>query len=229
MKSMFPDTEPEYMAWAVHGYMYDFGLSREDAITTAKKDWAEHCKVRAMNLADQDDEPEKKRVKHNIPVTGYRKRPVKRPKVKDHRGVEFKSVKEMCERWGISKSCFLLRMRHCYTLERALTEKQNYTPAARSVSDHQGHSFKSIKAMCDFYGIAFETFDSRKRHGWSLQQALETPVGKKFNHQAIKDHLGHEFLSLKEMCAAWKIPYQTFNRRRKLGLSVKDALTLSIQ
>lgn len=39
------------------------------------------------------------------------------------------------------------------------------------------------------------------------------------------DHLGKEYDSLSKMCEAWKIEYNTFRYRRKIGCSLEECLT----
>ena len=44
------------------------------------------------------------------------------------------------------------------------------------VFDHKGHGFESLEEMCDWYHINQGTFLSRLDRGWTLEQALVTPV-----------------------------------------------------
>ena len=38
--------------------------------------------------------------------------------------------------------------------------------------DYQGNEFKSIIAMCEYYGITYQTYIGRKRAGWELKDIL---------------------------------------------------------
>lgn len=42
--------------------------------------------------------------------------------------------------------------------------------------DHQGRGFNSIKAMCAFWGVPYNTFFDRRKAGWTLEQILTTPT-----------------------------------------------------
>lgn len=42
----------------------------------------------------------------------------------------------------------------------------------------------------------------------------------------VKDHEGREFTSVKTMCVHWGVSYNTYYRRREVGWSLEDALTL---
>ena len=44
------------------------------------------------------------------------------------------------------------------------------------VFDHKGHGFESLEEMCDWYHINQGIFLSRLDRGWTLEQALVTPV-----------------------------------------------------
>ena len=55
---------------------------------------------------------------------------------------------------------------------------------AKAIQDHEGNWFATIVDMCDWYGINKETYKSRIRIGWSLEDTLTTPV-RKTNHKKI--------------------------------------------
>ena len=44
----------------------------------------------------------------------------------------------------------------------------------------------------------------------------------------VEDHLGNKFASVEEMCAAYKMPVETYNHRRKIGASIEVALTVPV-
>lgn len=82
----------------------------------------------------------------------------------DHLGNEFKSIAEMCKRWGIDRSTFYTRLNAGYTLEQALT--------GIVVKDHLGTGFRSIDEMCKHWGVDKSLFYRRLRLGYTLEQAL---------------------------------------------------------
>ena len=55
---------------------------------------------------------------------------------------------------------------------------------SKAIQDHEGNWFATIVDMCDWYGINKETYKSRIRIGWSLEDTLTTPV-RKTNHKKI--------------------------------------------
>lgn len=63
---------------------------------------------------------------------------------------------------------------------RGILEYKN----SKAIQDHKGNWFATIVDMCDWYGINKETYKSRIRIGWSLEDTLTTPV-RKTNHKKI--------------------------------------------
>ena len=44
----------------------------------------------------------------------------------------------------------------------------------KKVFDHLGNGFETEKKMCEFYQIAYKTYNARKRYGWDLTKILTT-------------------------------------------------------
>ena len=59
---------------------------------------------------------------------------------------------------------------------------------AREIVDHKGNVWKSKIEMCKYYNINWTTYDNRMQKGWSMKDALETPVKCK---NIITDHKGN--------------------------------------
>lgn len=47
---------------------------------------------------------------------------------------------------------------------------------SRSVHDHKGNEFPTIKAMCEFWGVNYHTYRDRRSKGVTLERALTLPV-----------------------------------------------------
>ena len=105
-----------------------------------------------------------------LPNKGY----YKRKKCKDYLGREYNSVKEMCDTYGITSSCFNQRLRLGYTLEQSLTGNgvKSIYCQSKSCRDHLGKEYSSIKEMCSKYGITYDCFNQRMARGYSLKQSL---------------------------------------------------------
>lgn len=143
---------------------------------------------------------------------------LKKP-IYDHLNNEFKTIDEMCHYWNITRQQYMLNIRNNCSLKDALTtitQKGEY-------KDHLGNVYKSINEMCRQYGITKTVLRSRIELGWTLQQILENPA-KKINYEKVKDHLGNEFSSRKEMCQYHNVNEHTFKERMMRGWSVEKAL-----
>ena len=88
--------------------------------------------------------------------------------------------------------------------------------------DHRGRVHLNVNDMCEAWGIKRGTYDARRRAGWSLAAALETPAGAEFH---CADHLGREYPSVRAMCQAWGVSVSAFNSRMRAGEDVAGALT----
>lgn len=143
-------------------------------------------------------------------------------KVRDPRGVWFKSFNQMCISYGTTERTVKERLSKGWTLENALT-KSNQTN--HPCVDHLGNRYASVKAMLITYGISASVFKHRKQKGWDLKRILETP----YRVNACVDHLGNKFPSRTAMCEFYKIPRREFYRRLAERWSLKDALTIQYE
>ena len=75
--------------------------------------------------------------------------------------------------------------------------------------------------MCNAYHIHKNTFSHRMNHGYSLEEALTTPVKSK----TVTDHLGNEYQNTEDMCNAYHMDPKLYRERRKKSWSIEKALT----
>ncbi|MGO5472616.1 hypothetical protein [Streptococcus hyointestinalis] len=71
-------------------------------------------------------------------------------------------------------------------------------------------------------GISPSIYYSRLKLGWSKEKAMTTPM--KARNEVVYDHKGNKFKSQKEMLDFYGIPWSTFNKRKKQGLSLEKCL-----
>ena len=93
---------------------------------------------------------------------------------------------------------------------------------AKECYDHLGNKFSSETIMCKYYGISRCTYRDRLNSGWSIGDALTTPI-KTINK--CKDHLGNEYNSQAEMCRYYGVNIKNYYERIRLGWTLEDALT----
>lgn len=99
-------------------------------------------------------------------------------------------------------------------------------PIKQPCLDHLGNEFDSIKNMCIHWGIPSHTFQYRINKGWSLKDALTTPIRE--TSKVCYDHNNNKFKSMSDMCIHWGIPIRTFCHRINQGWSLEDALTTPV-
>ncbi len=90
--------------------------------------------------------------------------------------------------------------------------------------DHKGNPYDTLTEMCSAYGISQQTYRARRKSGWSIREALETPCPPK--NATVKDHKGKKYSSTKKMCEAYGITPAMYNSRLKSGLTQKEALEM---
>ena len=93
--------------------------------------------------------------------------------VTDHLGQEFKSISAMCRHWKIGLSTYRERRKRGWSIERALTEKENEVIIdTEPCTDHMGNPYPSKNAMCRAYNTNRYAYESRLALGWTQEQAL---------------------------------------------------------
>ena len=152
-------------------------------------------------------------------------------KCTDHLGNQYNSFKEMCEAYNHSQSTIYARIKSGLSLKDALETGNGYSRLNKYVYDHLGNKFKTKRDMYRHWNISESVVNGRLRNGWSLQKALETPE-KTLNSRTahiIKDHLGNEFSTKKDMAKHWNIEYNIVLQRLENGWSLKDALETPVR
>lgn len=95
----------------------------------------------------------------------------------------------------------------------------------KKVTDHEGNHYRTIKDMCEHYGIKPYVYQQRRRAGWSMREALTKPVATYVRTtKGVRDHLGNFYPTVKAMCKAYNIAEGTYHRRRRQGASMEEAL-----
>lgn len=143
----------------------------------------------------------------------------------DFLGNKYSSKSEMCRHYNISVSAFDRRIATGRALKEALTSPFGTRHNERTITDHLGTIFISVKAMCEYWNIPFSVYVSRIEIGWEQGRALTTPRCKL--DRIVKDHEGTIFKSIKEMCEYWKIRQSCYTNRIKRGWTQAEALTLA--
>ena len=158
--------------------------------------------------------------------------------VVDHLGNEFKSLSQMLKHWGISPATYYNRThKEGLSMEEALTKPIAKKFSFQEVTDHLGNKYRSLSLMARTYGIKPITLSDRLERGWSIREALTTPVDtstlrKTVNVKGIKvqDHKGVWYNSYYELAKAYGLTISTlYGRLVRLGWSIEKALLTPTQ
>jgi len=136
---------------------------------------------------------------------------------KDHLDKEYTSQDAMCQKYGMNTTTYLSRLKSGMSKKDALTE-----PTESPVKDHLGNEYRTEKEMCEHYGVGRTVYRIRVKR-MSKEEALTKSKG------LVLDHLGKEYKSVYKMCKHYGIKRSAYDGRLKSGMSLEDALTLSIK
>lgn len=104
--------------------------------------------------------------------------------IKDHLGNHYNSYKELAEAYDLDEKTLKVRLYRGWSLEDSLlcsTHKHSKYDKEVSVSieDHLGNTYPSYSSMAKAYGLSFNALYHRLNNGWSIKDALTTPVRSK--------------------------------------------------
>lgn len=148
----------------------------------------------------------------------------------DHKGTIYDTLQGMCFAYGITVPAFKYRYSRGWSIKDILTTPQKSpTTRPQNITDHQGRTYSSITEMCSAYGVKVATYNYRIANGWSIEDALTTPLNggiKKKPEPKFRcyDHKGNGYKTKKEMCATYGISTYVFKRRLADGLTLEAAL-----
>lgn len=244
----FPSTTKMVQHYKISYRLYlsrkERGWPLEKILTTPAKHWS------CIDHLGQEFSSQREMCKYwGVPNTVYRTRrdklhmsleealtkPVTYYTCKDHLGNVFNTKREMCKHYNINPTTVNHRLSKGWTLEQALTirpgysiegKKLDYNYAGKSICDHLGNEFASVREMCNHWNIPEGVYAGRVRgRGWSQKEALETPCTGRGDD--CTDHLGNKFNSKKEMCKFWNLPYTIYlDRVRGNFGSLEKILTI---
>lgn len=154
-------------------------------------------------------------------------KPVGRGLYVDHLGNEYTRLGDLCKAYNITLAAYKRRKSLNWDLEQILTTPCKIT-GKREVTDHLGNKYKSIKTMCEAYGVSKTIFMSRRKKGYSVEYSL---TKRKIVEHGVEssDHLGNIYDSFRDMCKAYgKRDVLVKHRTDNGGWPLKDALIIPV-
>lgn len=92
-------------------------------------------------------------------------------------GGKRKSLQELAEETGIKEGTIRWRLNNGYSTERALTEKVRKTKGSgRKYVNYKG-IVKTVSEFSRDFGFEPKIIYARLERGWTIERALETPIG----------------------------------------------------
>lgn len=141
------------------------------------------------------------------------------------KGVTYPTIKDACDKYGISIFKYYNRKKKGWSIEKCFLREDTRCVISK---DFKGKRFKSMGDMCKEYSLKRHILEFRLKKGWNLQDALTVPSGTQ-QRGICHDHTGRKFFSKSAMCAFWGLPLSRFYQRRRTGWSLKKALTAPLQ
>lgn len=97
--------------------------------------------------------------------------------IKDSAGVVYKNKSELCREYGIKRSTYDARINAGWTLGEALGKNtRSIIGCGKKCRDHLNNKYESLSEMCSHYGISLTLYSTRIRRGWTVEDALTTPI-----------------------------------------------------
>ena len=96
--------------------------------------------------------------------------------------------------------------------------------------EFRGEVYNSYSDIAKRFDISTSYLSVRLAKGQSLEEIISNYSGKRVRTSKPKvvDHLGNKFISVKEMLRHWGISRSAYERRKNLGWSLEEALTIPV-
>lgn len=132
-------------------------------------------------------------------------------------GVQYNSMTELCESYGISYSLFSSRLSNGWSVEEALgLEERNKSKKGTLVVEGLNGEI-SLAEFCRDMNVSYSVVRNRIKRGFTLEEAV---TGKKLPKIEIK---GVSYKSLSEACEELKMSYYVVCMRISNGWTLEEA------
>jgi hypothetical protein len=153
------------------------------------------------------------------------------PKVITLEGVQYPSIKDACKAYGLSNKKVNLRMnRYGWSLEEAFEiTAVKRPPGVPKAITFDGKVYKSNAALAKAHDIDPSMFHSRRKSGWSIEQALglvDPPERRAYNAITFRID-GKTFNSMKAVAHEYGINYKLLSARLRKGWTIEEALGIA--
>lgn len=140
----------------------------------------------------------------------------------------YKSISEFADAFGQNYSLVSSRLRAGYSFAQAIGDEEIKYDGKPQKLEIKGLFFQSIAEAANHFGVNYGTVSSRKKKGWSMEQALELaprPEGSTTMYGVIY-MINHSKLNKLYIGASRQNPFKRFEQHKK---KQKKSLKNSIQ
>lgn len=144
----------------------------------------------------------------------------------EYKGVRYAGIKTLARAVGMNASTLHDRLKRGWTIEEAVETplgERIKTPRGTTRVSYKGKEYASVKDLCGALGVNYQTISSRLAKGWTIEQAVETPIKTpvKLTNLVVE---GVEYDTKQDACDAYNIPLYVVDFRIQSGMSLEDAL-----
>ena len=141
-------------------------------------------------------------------------------------GVRYSSISRACKSHDIDQNVVYLRVNRLnWDLETAITTPVNSLTRPVILD---GKLYKSLREVAQEYGVRHRTLICRLHNGWSLEDAITTPIRNK-GSKGYKVYLrGVYYPSISKAAESYGINPENVYMRLRYGWSLEDAITTPV-
>lgn len=144
----------------------------------------------------------------------------------NYKGVEYSSIKSLCETYKISYAMVSQRLKKGLSVEEAintpLKEHRNGIPVM-----YKGKKYPSIRNLANSKNIPYHVVQMRVKKGMDIETAVDTPVGELMGNEI--EFKGKIYPSFSKLCKEFKIPSSIVLSRLNMQWSLNKALTTPVR
>lgn len=146
-----------------------------------------------------------------------------------YKGKEYESIVELAKKLNIKQYKIEYKLKEGKSVGEAVEEIENNEGRSWEVKEivYRGKTYKGVSALSREVGVGRNVINSRLDKGWSIEEAVETAVGKVRTTQHIV-YKGKRYTSIKELADSKGIVYNRIRTRLKDGWSVEEAVEKGI-
>lgn len=143
-----------------------------------------------------------------------------------YNGVEYSSIKSLCESCNVSYAMVTQRLKTGMSIEEAINiPLKTHRNGIKIVYD--GIEYPSIRSLAKAKNIPYHVIQMRLKKGMSIKKAIETPVGELMGNEIVFKN--KKYSSFSKLCKAFNIPPSIALSRLNMNWSLEKTLTTPVR